>query len=407
VGLGAGLAALWAVTAVLSVAIGSSAKVHFGVTNSLYLATCLVASAAMFLGIGALLSEMTANRHQANGVGAGVIGVAFMIRMVADSTSGLAWLRWATPLGWTEELHPLTGSRPLALLPIVALVVLTSVAAVVIATRRDLGASVLASRDSPAPHTALLGRPSGLTVRLVRPVAIGWAAGLALGGFVIGLVSKAAASAISGSSTVQQAINRLGGHGGGIKAYLGIAFGIGAALIGFAAAGQVNATRAEESSQHLDLLLVRPVSRSRWLVGRIAVAVGLVVVAGLLCGVGAWLGLLTQGGGVGLGSFLVAGLNLAPPALVVLGVGILAYGVRPRVASLVAYAVVGWSFLVQLIATLATNNRLLLDSSVLTHLAPVPAAAANWTAMGGLVLVGGLAAGAGVIGFGRRDLAGE
>ncbi len=409
VGLGAGGAALWAVTAVLTVAIGRSAKVGFAVPAALFLATCLVAGAAMFLGVGALLSELAANRRQANSLGAMVIGASFLLRMVADSTTGLGWLRWASPLGWTEQLRPLTGSRPLALVPILALPLGSALAAAAIAARRDLGASALPSRDSPAPHTALLGRPSGLAVRPgpARRHRLGgrrWPSA----GFILGLVSRAAAGAINGSSTIQQAINRLGGHGaGGVKAYLGIAFGIGAALIAFAAAGQVNATRAEEASDHLGHLLVGPVSRSRWLLGRMAVAATLVVVISLLCGLGAWLGLATQGGGVGLGAFVVAGLNLAPPGLAVLGIGVLVYGVQPRAASRAAYLVVGWSFLVQLIATLVTNNRLLLDSSVLTHLAPVPATSANWTSMVALALVGALAAGAGVLGFRRRDLAGE
>jgi len=408
VGLGAGVGALWTVTAVLTVAIGGSSKAHFAAPSSLYLATCLVAAAAMFTGAGALLSELAANRRQANGLGAGIIGASFLVRMVADSTPGLAWLRWASPLGWTEQLHPLTGSHPLALLPIGALAVGAAVAAAVVAAGRDLGASAFPSRDSRPPHTALLARPAGLAARLIRPVFIGWAVGLAVMGFILGLVSQAAAGAINGSSTIQQAINRLGGHGaGGVKAYLGIALGIGAALIALAAAGQVNATRLEEATERVEHLLVRPVSRSRWLVGRMAVAATLVVAISLVCGLGAWLGLATQGGGVGLGSFLEAGLNLAPPGLAVLGLGVLAYGVVPRVASRAAYVVVGWSFLVQLIATLVTNNRLLLDSSVLTHLAPVPATSADWTSMAGLVLVGALAAGVGVLGFRGRDLAGE
>jgi ABC-2 type transport system permease protein len=50
--------------------------------------------------------------------------------MVADSGAGPQWLRWATPLGWVEELRPLTGSRPLALLPIAGLTVAAGALAV-------------------------------------------------------------------------------------------------------------------------------------------------------------------------------------------------------------------------------------------------------------------------------------
>ncbi len=59
------------------------------------------------------------------------------------------------------------------------------------------------------------------------------------------MVAQAAAGAINSSSTIQAAISRLGGHANGVKAYLGIAFVTVASLVTVAAAGQVNATRAE------------------------------------------------------------------------------------------------------------------------------------------------------------------
>lgn len=68
---------------------------------------------------------------------------------------------------------------------------------------------------------------------------------------------------------------------------------------------------------------------------------------------------------------------------------------------------VAWSFLAQLLATVVTSNRLLIDSSVLSHVTPAPAADPNWVAAGGLVVVGVVASGCGLVGLRRRDLAGE
>ena len=237
-GLGVGLAALWCLTATLTLAVGSKSDVEFSTGGSLFYVTCAVASAAMFIAIGVLLGQLCATRRQANGIGAAVFGAAFLIRMVADSSSGLAWLRWASPLGWVEELRPLIGSRPVALIPIVGLVVVAGAAAIVIAGRRDLGASVLASQDAAAARTRLLGGPVGLTVRLGRSVALGWIAGLAVLGLVMGLVAQSAAKAISGSKAIEHAIARLGGQHGGAESYLGLGFLTAAALVAFAAAGR-------------------------------------------------------------------------------------------------------------------------------------------------------------------------
>ena len=405
-GLGAGLIALWAVTGLGVAAVGSSSKVNFSVSASLFFATTIAASAAMFLGVGVLCAQLAPRRRQANGIAAGVLGASFLIRMAADSGSGLVWLRWATPLGWVEELRPLTGSKSMGLLPIAVLVFVLGGASVAIAGRRDLGASVLPSRDTSPPHTALLGGPTGLAVRLGRGVAIGWIAGLAVLGLVLGLVAQSASAAVSGSATIQKAIARLGGHRSGAATYLGIAFLTSAAIVAFMAAGQVSAARQEESDGHVEHLLVRAVSRRRWLAGRIGLGACITVAASLVTGLAAWAGAATQHSGVGLGDLTQAGLNIAPPALFVLGVGALAYGLRPRMASAITYGLVSWSLLIELIASVVKSNRLLLDSSVFAHITPAPAANPNWGAAGWLAGLGLAAAAVGIVAFQRRDLAG-
>jgi ABC-2 type transport system permease protein len=387
------------------VAAGSTSKVSFSVTASLYLATSLMAGSSVGLAIGLLAGQVAATRRQANSVGAATLGLAFLVRMAADSSSSLVWLRWASPLGWPEELRPFTGSSPLAWVPIALLVGGLTGGAILIAGRRDLGASALPSRDSPPSRTALLTGPAGLTARLGAGVALGWTAGLAALGLMLGLVAQSASTAISGSAEIEKAIGRLGGHRGGAAAYLGVAFLIAATLVSFAAAGQIAATRNEEAQGYVDHLLVQPVSRTRWLLARLAFAVSLVVVASVVAGLFAWIGATSQNSGVGLGQLLQAGLNVAPPAVFVLGIGALAFGATPRIAPAIAYGLVAWSFLVEFLASVIRSNQLLIDTSIFSHIAPAPAANPNWAATAWLVGLGLAAAVAGMLGFDRRDLA--
>ena len=102
---------------------------------------------------------------------------------------------------------------------------------------------------------------------------------------------------------------------------------------------------------------------------------------------------------------LQAGLNVAVLALVILGVGVLLYGLVPRVAVLVRYALVLWSFLVEIVGSSISANHWLLDTAVLSHLGPVPATSLNWSAIAWLTGLGVIAALAGLAAFGRRDLA--
>lgn len=406
IGLGIGLVALWVVTFALTAATGRSPDVSIGTSASSFFVSALLSAAAMFMAIGAFVSELAATRKDANLIGAVVLAGSYVVRMVADSDASIAWLRWASPIGWIEEAKPLTGSRPIAFIPIVALIAVLVAAAIIIASKRDLGASALASRDRSKPRTLLLGGQAGLTIRLTRPVIAAWLVAMVMTGIVFGLVAQAAGTALRGAQGLEEAIQRLGATASGAASYLGFVFLVAAGLMAIAVAGQIAAARNEEAAGHLDNLLVRPVARWKWLGVRLAVGLGLVVVASVLAGFAAWVGAISQHAQVGLGELIGAGLNVVPPAVFILGVGGLAFGVWPRSAIGVAYGLVVWSFLVEVLSAAFDSNHWLRDMSPLLHIAPVPAANPNWAAAAWLVGLGVAAAVLGIAAFGRRDLVG-
>lgn len=404
-GLAAGLAVLWTLTAGFTLAAGLDPDVDLSVSSSLFYATAATASAAMFLAVGALTSQLGPTRRQATGLAAAVFGVSYLVRMVADSGLGLAWMRWASPLGWVENLRPLTGSQPLALLPVVLAVVAAGGAAMVLAGRRDVGAGLLARPEAARANLRLLGGPAALVVRLERWVALAWIAGLALLALIFGVVAESAAEADIGVEEIEEVVGRLGGRGGGALAWIGYEFLFIAALVAFAAAGQVSALRGEEADGHLDHLLARPVSRARWLAGRVGFGAGVVALIGLATGVGGWMGLASRRSDIGFVEMLQAGVNVAAPALLILGVGTLLYGLAPRLAAPLLYVLVLWSFLVQVVGSSITDNHWVLDTAVLSHVGPVPATSLEWTAVAWLTGLGLAATLAGLAAFQRRDLA--
>jgi ABC-2 type transport system permease protein len=407
VGLGAGLCTLWTLAALIIVVVGRSPKVRIAPGPALFFATALVAAAAVFLAAGALASQLAATRRQAAAYAGAALGVSYALRMVADSGTGLEWLRWTTPLGWVEELQPLTAPRPLVLLPIVALVLLLAGLAVHLAGSRDLGAGVLTDRANAKPRSSLLVGPVGLNIRLVRPAVMGWAAAIGALALLMGFIAKQGGSALTSSVSVERVISRFGARGGSASAYLGFTFLIVAVLVAFVAAGQVTAARGEEAEGRLDHLLVRPVSRSSWLAGRVGLATAVLVVSGLLAGLFAWFGAASQSSGVGLASLLEAGLNVVAPAFCILGVGVLAMGVWPRATTVATYGLLAWSFLADVIGGFFSSNHWILDTSVFHHMAAAPVTNPDWTSATVLVAVGVAAALLGGVAFRRRDLAGE
>ena len=356
IGLGVGLLALWAVTFALTAGTGRSPEVNIGPGASLFFVSALLSAAAMFMAIGMFVSEIAATRRDANLIGAAVLAGSYLLRMVADSDPSIAWLRWASPIGWIEQAQPLTGSRPIAFVPIVALVVVLVAAAIGIASTRDLGASALASHDRSKPRTLLLGDQAGLTIRLTWPVVAAWLLALSVTGLVFGLVAQAAGAAIRGAQGLEEAIQRLGATTSGAASYLGFVFVVAAVLMSIAVAGQIAGVRNEEASGHLDNLLVRPVARWRWLGVRLLVAFAFAVGAGALAGFASWVGAASQHADVGLGQLVGAGLNVVPPALFVLGIGALTFGIVPRASIGLTYGLVVWSFLVETLSGRSTKT---------------------------------------------------
>jgi ABC-2 type transport system permease protein len=405
VGLAAGAVALFVTTAVITVVVGRSSKVGISASGAIYFALAIVAGAAMFLVLGALSSQLASSRRQAAGYASALLGASYALRMVADSSTGLGWLRWVTPLGWVEEMQPLTRPNPLALVPISILIGVVGVLMAYLAGRRDLGSRVFSDRSTARPHLRLLNGPTGLALRLMRPTLIGWAASIIAYGLLLGGVAKSGGKIITSSPSLRRVFARLGVSGS--EAYLGLAMLIMAMALSFIAVGQIGATRNEESGGQLENLLVRPVSRVTWLTRRVVLAAGLVVTGGLVVGLSTWAGVESGHAGVGILTMLGAGLNTVPPALVLLGVGVLAFGLVPRAAVALTYATMTWSIPVELLGGITNLNRWLLDSSAFHQMAAAPATSINWSANAIMVAIGAAAAIVGVGAFERRDLKGE
>jgi putative exporter of polyketide antibiotics len=90
-----------------------------------------------------------------------------------------------------------------------------------------------------------------------------------------------------------------------------------------------------------------------------------------------------------------------------LGVGILLLGFWPRLVSGILYGYIGWSFLMEMIGTLLDFNRVLLVTSILHHMALLPAAEPRWSTTGLMLGAGMALAVIGIARLNRRDIEAE
>lgn len=399
-GLLASLALLLTVTTVGSVA-GSAADL--GADRAALLALTIVGTPAAMLGVAAVTSQLAGTRRRAAGMAAAVLAVSYLVRVVADSTADLRWLRWWTPLGWLELAHPLTGPRILPILLPYLLALVLIVAAIGLVRVRDTGVGLLSSAGGRPARAAGLSHPVGLAARLALGPALAWALGLGLFGALIGLVARTAAEAMA-DSRGDEVLGGLGIEDAGTRGYVGVSFVLVTLALATAAAGQVASTRDEEATARLDNLLVRPVGRVGWLAGRLMVALAVVALGATSATFGTWAAGSVGGLEVSGRDLVAAGLNTLPAAVLVLGMGTLLHGVVPRAAVAVTYGVVAASFLLEIVGAAVALPSWLLNLSVLHHVSPAPAVTPDWQSAAVLVVLGVVLALAGGAALRRRDI---
>lgn len=338
----AGAVLLWA-----AVLAGLTAG-RLPVAASAYAALATIAPVPFFAGVGALVSQLAPTRRLATELANAVVVLALVVRVVADTAAGAAWLRWATPLGWPEEMRPFTGPRPEVVVPALLAGAVLLAAAGALAVGRDVGVGLLAPEATAAPRLRLLRSPVAHALRDTAGSIAAWVVGIGFFAAVVGLLSHSFTPAGIPDSLARE-LRRIGGASVlSPKGALSFYFLFFALAISLFLCAQLAAIRREEAEDRLETILALPVGRRGWLAGRVALAAAGAVLLAVVAGTCAWAAAAAQGGGASLAEMLGAGLNCLPVGFLFLGVGALAVAVRPRAGTAIAYGLVAGTFVWEL-----------------------------------------------------------
>jgi ABC-2 type transport system permease protein len=375
------------------------------VAGSAYLALATVSVIPVFAGIGAVASQFAPSRRTAAEISGAAAGLFFLLRVIADTVAGAGWLRWATPLGWAEEMRPFAGPRPVVLLlPVLASVLLFWIAARLGATR-DIGSGLLPDRSGGA-SLRLLSSPMAQALRGQRGGLLAWGGSFAVFAFILGVVS----SSVSSSGIPASMDREIAKLGTGLivtpSGYLALIFFVYVLGVSLFACAQIGSARHEEADQQLETLLALPVGRAGWLTGRLLLGAGAAAVLSLLTGLLTWAGTAAGGISVSPWRMLEAGANCLPAALLFLGIAALAYAAAPRASAAISYGILVLTFLWQAVGALLGAPGWLVGLTPFAHIGLVPVAPFQATAAAVMIGIGAAAAGAGLALFRRRDLLG-
>ena len=98
---------------------------------------------------------------------------------------------------------------------------------------------------------------------------------------------------------------------------------------------------------------------------------------------------------------------MVAPSVLLLGLGALIFGLRPRWTALVVYGYLAWSFLVEFVGAAVRVSHWILDTSVFFQIAPAPVTSPDWASVAIIAGLGVAGALAGGFALNRRDLAGS
>jgi ABC-2 type transport system permease protein len=374
----------------------------FGVpaARSVLYAASLGALAFVFAGLAALLAQLTLHARNVYSWSLVILAIAYVVRGVGDVTR--TWITWLSPLGWAEKAAPFGPARWWALLiPVTVGVALTGVS-IRLATNRDLGSALVRGGAGPEHASRTLQSPLGLALWIHRSAFLGWLAGSLILAGTMGALAQQMVDAMTGNPALAQAMGVTGDRPQ--DAFLSVTQLYLAVLACGYVVQSVATMRHEETEGRLEPRLAGAVSRARWLVTHLAVLVGglLVIVAAgstLLALTTAW----SIGSAADVGRVLGAGAAYLPAELVLAGIALAAFGLRPR-----ALATAWTAFaLTTFIAFLGPGLQVagwVLDLAPTTHIGNPPLGAVHALPLVILSMVAAAFTAAAFTGFRRRGI---
>ncbi len=400
-------AALLAVaTADLLVGAGTAAALvvaGLDAPSSLAFGLAVALTGMVFGTVAAVTSQVTEHARAASGMALAGLGVAFLARGVGDIiTPTGSWLSWLSPIAWAQQTRLYVDLRwwPLVLSVLLTLTLLA--VAVSLARRRDLGAGLRRPTPGPARAGAGLLSVPGLARRLLTGTFLGWAVGLGLFAVAFGALATSMEDAMADLPDLGEFI---------AVDPQAMTESFAAVMLSFLVLGAVAQSvtavlrlRSEDDAGRLALLIATGASRTRVLLGWLAVVAVQAMAVLLLSGVGLGVGVaLATGDGGWVLRLTGAALVYLPAVLVTAALAAALAGNLPGRAGLV-WVVVMYMVFVAWIAPALNMPQWSMDLSPvqLTPLVPSEALTA-----GPLVLLSALTVvlvAVAVAGMRRRDL---
>lgn len=363
---------------------------------------------AVWAGVGAVAAQVSTSARTCRTIAVGSLGVAYLMRAVADaspSDAGLSWMAWLSPAAWAGLSRPYAQERWWVLaLPAVTTVVLV-VVAFALEGRRDLGAGLRAARPGPAHAAASLRSVPGLVSRLERGAVVGWAVVLPPFGLVMGSLVRTVETMFTDTPQPAQLFHRLGTGQGELRdAFLVTMIEIVSVLVAIFALQLMARLRAEEDSGRAELVLSTGTTRVRYALAHVVPALVAPTLVFVLTGAAVALpDAVLTGEPRQLATFAGAAALLAPGLWVFVGLAMLVAGWAPRLSWL-PWVLVAWTLFTTWVGGLFDLPEEALKATPFAPLPHLPVDELTWAPVIAMTSLAVALLLLGLWGYHRRDI---
>jgi ABC-2 type transport system permease protein len=390
---------MWVITA----ALGAAPDVALLPLEALYMTLACFLPGLVFAGLGAATSQLAGTRGRAVMYGLIPLLVLYCIRGAANTSSDLDWLKQLSPFGWSDLLNAVLAPKPLWIIPPLLFAGLFTALGITWAARRDYGVSLLRQPDEVRSHFYLLGSSLSFMIRQKQWTFFWWLVGTlsfvsfmtALAGMVANLLHDTSISLGTLATMSPDAIKLF---------FVGSTFMILGLILFALTIIELGSIRREEAKSYLDNILVAPIHRTAWLVQRLTVLAGMVLLITIIA-IGVILAVAkAQGINLTVTDAFHSSVGVLAGVLFILGVGTFLYGLLPRIAVAVMTLVVAWAFVVDIVRGLFQLDAWIEKTSLLYYIPADPSKSPLWSGVAWLVVLGSGLAFLGVVRFLKRDI---
>lgn len=382
-------------------AVGLASFDELGWTGSLTYGLSMAAAGLVFAAVAALAAQVTEYARGAAGLGVAALAASYLIRGVGDvSESAVSWL---SPFGWSLATRAFVDERSWPLLLSVALAAALAATAMMLSTRRDVGAGLVPPRPGPPAASDRLVHPAGLAARLQRGTLIAWGVALLLTGATFGPLSGEVEEFAAENEQIQE-ILAAAGESGLLESWLGLITLLLAMLATGGALQAMVRMRGEETAGRAEPVLAAGSTRTGWMTGYLVVAMGgsgLILLAGSL-GLGATAAANQRDASL-LADLLGAGLAYLPAVWLVVALVAAMFGLAPR-AMAVGWLVLGYGVVVGLLGEALGMPDSVRNLSPFAHVPRLPGESLTAAPLIVLAVLAGALVAVGLAGFRRRDV---